>query len=268
MNQRRDSFRDDDAIAQAEADAEAEDTAEAKAYGRALAMLRAGAGISQEEAGSRFGISGQGFRKYETGAAPTIFKPGTRRRLAQSVGSTIEQLEQLKEEVSHGIADMRGRSAPPISPKQDLMLLPVRDRVQAGAWLAADDHRQDEPAKVPVARDPRYGHANQWLSEVVGDSVNQLRIFDGDLVHVVDTYDISYTPKTNDVVEVERLRFQGSERELTLKQVEVTPGGVLLWPRSTNPRWKEPLQLRHGVEDHEDIEIRIRSLVVAVIRRL
>jgi hypothetical protein len=100
-----------------------------------------------------------------------------------------------------------------------------------------------------VARDPRFPHARQWLSEVRGDSVNLLNIVEGDLVHCVDAIEIGYYPRTGDVVEVERLRFGGQERELTLKQVEVTEAGVLLWPRSTNPRFEvdpAPLELKAG----------------------
>ena len=176
-------------------------------------------------------------------------------RLARELG--VSQAELLNE------ADT---SSSPRAP--ELIALPVRDRVQAGAWLQADDSVQTVPARYPAARDPRYARAEQWLSVVVGDSVDRLLIFDGDYVHVVDAIDIGYAPRTGDVVEVERTRHDGQLRELTIKQVEVTPGGVLLWPRSHNKRWSEPLNLQDGAANDDDIEVRIRGLVIATIRRL
>jgi hypothetical protein len=146
-------------------------------------------------------------------------------------------------------------------------MLMIRDRVQAGAWLQADDDNQLQPKAYPAVKDPRYPSAQQWLSEVVGDSVNLLHVHDGDLIHCVDTIDIGYHPRTGDLVEVERLRFGGQERELTLKQVEVTPESILLWPRSTNPKWQNPIAFDLGAEEDEEIEVRIRGLVVAAIKR-
>jgi transcriptional regulator with XRE-family HTH domain len=146
--------------------------------------------------------------------------------------------------------------------------LPVRDRVQAGAWLLADDLGQTEARREYAIRDPRYAHADQWLSEVVGDSVDLLRIYDGDMIQCVDLISSGYQVKTGDIVEVERARFGGQERELTVKQAEVTVDGtVFLWPRSTNPRWREPLALLPDQAELE-IEVRIRALVVRVVRRL
>lgn len=145
--------------------------------------------------------------------------------------------------------------------------LPVRETVQAGAWLLADDTGQAEPRRFPAARDPRFPNADQWLAEVRGDSMNLIGIVEGDLVHCVGA-DSGYSPRTGDLVEVERLRFQGAEREITLKQVEVRADQtVLLWPRSSNPRWKDPLSFRLGVPEGEEIEVRIRAHIVASIRR-
>jgi len=141
----------------------------------------------------------------------------------------------------------------------------IRDRVQAGAWLAADDTDQGGPRKYPFARDPRFPHADQWLSEVVGDSVDKLGVFNGDLVHCVDVEGAGWALQSDALVEIERLRFNGAERELSIKQVEITPQGVLFWPRSSNPRWQEPLSLTEGAEG-EEIEVRVRGLVLKSIR--
>lgn len=253
---------------------ESVDAPEQKLLGRALRLLRKRADLSTEKAGENFGISGEGWRKYEAGMAKAIFAPDTQTRLAAAVGATREDL--LAERARLAGEDPPALPRPTPAERMtwtqsrqapELQLLPIRDTVQAGAWLMADDSRQDVAA-YPAARDPRFPHAHQWLSEVRGDSVNLLNIVDGDLVHCVDAVEIGYYPRTGDVVEVERLRFGGQERELTLKQVEVTPDAILLWPRSTNPRWKQPLEIAAGLRDGEEVEVRIRALVLAAIRRL
>ena len=245
--------------------AKAADDETTRQLGRALAVLRQRAGISQEVAGERMGISGQGWAKYENGKAPSIHFPNRQNELTAALGMTPADLERER-------LILAGRGGPGvvtdirnyIEPRSHELI--IRDRVQAGAWLAADDTDQGEPRRYPFARDPRFPHADQWLSEVVGDSVDKLGIFSGDLVHCVDVEGSGWALQSGAVVEIERLRFGGSERELSIKQVEVTPQGVLFWPRSSNPRWQEPLSLTDGAEG-EEIEVRVRGLVVQSIRR-
>lgn len=245
---------------------EDDDQAELKLLGRALASLRLSRGVSQAAAGEAFGTSGQGWGKYENGKAPSLFKPRVQKRLAEAIGATLEELTNEAAKLS-GVAD----ALTPLADSRDMLdegaMLELRDRVQASAWLRADDTSQVGSIRYPLARDPRYLYAHQWLSEVVGDSVDQLKIFNGDLVHCVDLVGSGLAAKTGDIVEVERLRFDGAERELTLKQIEITPAGYILWPRSSNPLWRDPLDLRDGAEQDDSVEVRIRGLVVAAIRR-
>lgn len=236
-----------------------------RTLGRALGVLRQRAGLSQEAAGERAGITGQGWAKYETGKAPSIHYPNRQQELTAAVGASPADLERERQILSGtgrpgSVTDIRSF----IQPRGYEMI--IRDRVQAGAWLAADDTDQGEPRRHPVAPDPRFPHADQWLSEVVGDSVDRLGIFSGDLVHCVDVEGAGWALQSGAIVEIERLRFGGSERELSIKQVEVTANGVLFWPRSSNLRWQEPLSLTEGAND-EEIVVRVRGLVVQSIRR-
>lgn len=246
------------------------DRTEAKRLGQALAVLRARAGISQAAAGETIGISGEGWRKYEAGA-PGIFRPDIQRRLTAALGASPEDLaaelrrDQLGTEPLELI--LRGKDHSRIIQLRVPGTLPILDVAQAGAWREADDARQDEPARYPAARDMRFPNAEQWLAEVRGDSMDAVGIFDGDLIHCVGMSS-GYSPKTGDIVEVERTRFQGSMREIAVKQVEVREdGSVLLWPRSSNPRWSEALALGDGSGTDEDVEVRVRALVVGSIRR-
>lgn len=244
---------------------------DAEAFGLALKRLRKRADMTQEAAAAKVGQAGvetNTWRRYEWGHRDLSLAKWV--ELAEIVGANEELLLAEKRAVLEG----HGPVSPPLL-KIGVMYPPlgsegliIRDRVRAGAWLHADDVDQDEPRRYPAALDPRFPKAEQWLSEVNGDSVNELGIIEGDLVHCVSVADIGYYPKTGDLVEVERWRFEGRERELTLKQVEVTPTATLLRGRSTNPRWNEPLSLNENLSDDEDFEVRVRGLVIHMIRRL
>lgn len=241
---------------------------EREAYGMVLRRARNLLGISQDAAGDRArnspeekGLSQQTWAQIEKGARN--IDVGELDMLARAVGLDRETLD---EEVGKLIGRRPGRKASvaPIHVSQELA---VRGRIQAGAWLEVQDLDQDQPRRVPAAFDPRFPRDAQFLLDVSGDSVDQLRIFDGDLVHCVDVRAIGYTPVTDDIVVVERTRFHGAEREVTLKQIEVTPEGPIFWPRSSNPRWREPVDWREGVERPENIEVQVTGLVLTSIRQ-
>lgn len=143
--------------------------------------------------------------------------------------------------------------------------LPLAGPVQAGAWLALDDSSQEEPQMMSAALDRRYPHAKQWLREVRGDSMNARNIYPGDLVHLVDLISSGVRLNTGMIVEVTRSRDGGALREVTLKEVEVTETGLVLWPRSLNPRWKDPVVLDDG--QGGDIDVEITGLLIAKITR-
>lgn len=159
----------------------------------------------------------------------------------------------------------RGESEP-IAVEPELTELPLIGPVQAGAWLAIDDSSQEPPPKMAAAKDRRYPHANQWLREVRGDSMNARNIFPGDFVHIVDLAGAGINLNSGMIVEVVRSRDGGSLREITLKEVEVSDRGeVTLWPRSTNPRWKDAVRL--GDDSGADIDVTITGLLLAKITR-
>jgi transcriptional regulator with XRE-family HTH domain len=149
--------------------------------------------------------------------------------------------------------------------------LMVLHRAKAGTWIEADFAVDDYvmPPR-PVNRDPRFPRARQWLELVDGDSINRL-IADGEYAIVVSAHDVNYSPRQGDLVIVERRRNGGHLRERSVKQVAIHPddGSVQLWPRSTNPKWSEPLVVTDGAQDNlETLEVEIVGVVVGVYRDL
>lgn len=144
------------------------------------------------------------------------------------------------------------------------LFLPVRYRVQAGAWIEMDYAEQDYPSPPrAVSPDPAYSDWPQWLELVVGDSVDR-EIQPGTFAHVVDAIEMGYSAQQDDFVVVERRRDEGRLRERSIKQVDVKrDGSVELWPRSHNPAWSSPLVLAYA---EEGVEVEIVGLVIGAYR--
>ncbi len=164
----------------------------------------------------------------------------------------------------------RGGAAQPKTPMERLtsapalQFLPIRFRVQAGAWLQADVYATQDYGDGPIPMDPRIAPQSQWLEEVVGESMNRV-IQPGMLVHVIDAIHLEYSPRDRDVVVVERTRFQGAEIERSLKRVHINGGGIELRGDSTIAEFNEPISTNG---DNDDIEVRIAGWVRHAIVRL
>lgn len=237
--------------------------------GVAIKRMRRRAEMTQEAAADAFGAAVGSWRRYEWGERGLDLDK--LEKIARALGGTLEELlaEEKRVRESAGLPTVGeplagGRSAPRPTLAGGSATLPLRDRLQAGAWLAVHDDPR-EPRLYPAARDPRFGEADQWLSEVLDDSMEDLRILEGDLVQVVDAEAIGYAPKSGDLVVVERTRFEGAEREVSMRQVEVHSPGVFLFSRSPKPRWAEPLALPQ--EPGAATTLAIRGLVLASLRR-
>lgn len=160
------------------------------------------------------------------------------------------------------LASAVNREAPTILANVKLapQFLPVRYWVQAGHWFEIEADEPPEQVALAVLPDPRFAQIPQWLEKVVGDSVD-LKIPPGHYAHVVDAIEMGYAPQDGHWVVVERRRDQGAVRERSIKQVELSQGHVRLWPRSRNPKWKEPLDVTNGAKPG-DTEVEIVGLVI------
>lgn len=176
-----------------------------------------------------------------------------------------DTMAKIAEHLGVPVGELMTGVEAPAETVEALAELPLLGPVRAGAWLAVDDFTQEEPRMYPAARDHRYPHARQWLREVQGDSMNARNIYPGDLAHIVELIGSGVNLNSGMIVEVTRARDGGALREITLKEVQVSDSGLILWPRSSNPRWKDPIRLAEGAEG--DIDVEITGLLLAKITR-
>lgn len=120
-----------------------------------------------------------------------------------------------------------------------------------------------ENVKAPASTGEagRYSTMEQFAFKVAGNSVNKLRIFDGDYVICVPYWVARSGAVDGDVVAVERRR--GPQVERTVKRLRLVDDGFELHPESDDPRHSVIfVRKNHGLHEGEDIEIEIVGLVI------
>lgn len=248
-----------------------QDVAERRRLGAAQRSLRLAAGMTLDETSKAFGMTIQGYRRFETGEAQSIHQPSQLERLARAVGRSREELlmraaamqaEGATAQVTV-LADRRSweTGEPGAAP------LPFRGRIRPGAWFDVGDLTRVTARDHSLTRDRRFPNADQFVKEFEGDSMVAAQLGDGDLVHLVSTADIGYWPTDGHLVEVERLRAEGRERETSIRMVQVTRDGVLLWSRPAARDLAEAIALPDGPIAAENAEVRIVARVLASVRR-
>lgn len=140
--------------------------------------------------------------------------------------------------------------------------VPVLGETAAGKWLEFEDVDTEKYAPI-LAIAGRYPVSEQFAYRVVGPSMDKARIFDGDFVICVPYWHARTAPTTGDLVVVERRR--GPVFERTVKELQVADGGFELWPRSTDPRFQQPIKVpkNHDLLEEDGTTIEIVGLVVA-----
>lgn len=150
--------------------------------------------------------------------------------------------------------------------------LPYAGVVQAGAFLAVEEYFNQDPEGVPefVLADPKYRKVRQYAYRARGDSMNQVNIHDGMWVVAADApdfIDVYGDIATGDLVIVERTRFQGAERELTVKQVHFFKDRYELRPCSTNAE-HQVITVPHNHSAEDGIEVKIIGVVLTAYANL
>ena len=191
--------------------------------------------------------------------------------LAPVLGRSVDWLSGASDDVAkpfgvedadhgHFRFDDAGRAAPaaptPRPPRRPLPPgpepLPYRGRAAAGLWVEDEAELTDE-GHAPFAADPRFPPAAQYALALEGDSLNEIYP-PGVLVHVVARDAYSAWIRPGDLVVLARRR--GGLLERSVKELRADAAGRLqAWPRSTNPRWSEALDLAADLDDGDVVTI-------------
>lgn len=202
-----------------------------------LTYLRKRKGLSQQELANTLKISRSAIGMYETGKREP----------------DLETLEVFADFYNVDMNTLTGKApvkkqtnklpdtAAPVD-FSHLKRIPILGRIAAGAPIYAEENIEG------YTFTDLNGGAEYFALRVRGDSMNAVRIYDGDLVIV----------RKQDIVENGEIAAVLIEQEATLKRFSRSGDIVTLMPQSTNPEHK-PL-----VYNLKDTSVKILGLVVQV----
>lgn len=141
--------------------------------------------------------------------------------------------------------------------------IPVTGKVAANTWLSVDDmdFGYDDIDYVPSASG--YPVELQFALKVEGNCLNKIADH-GDILICLDTVKTGIDADDNDLVIVERSRFEGQMIERTAKRLRRTADGFELWPESHDPNHQEPIKLNRPTNGDE---VRIAGKVLWIMRK-
>jgi transcriptional regulator with XRE-family HTH domain len=223
-----------------------------------IAQLRKERGLTQAEFGKKLDVTRGAVGNWERGE-------GIKRENLQAISTAFDASFEW---LATGHSSTLGT---PVALSQSL-LPKFGGFVQAGGWLAVDEYFNQDEYEVPefVSRQPAFSKVRQYAYQVRGDSVNLAGINDGEWVVAADAADYAdqYGDlESGDLVVVERVRFQGAERELTIKEIRYYRDRYELHPRSTNAIHK-PIIVPHDERPADETEIKIIGIVLTAYKNL
>lgn len=197
-----------------------------------ITKLREALGWSQADLAKRVGATQQSIGMIEAGK---VKRPTKLHEIAKALNADVDYLIGAND-----VKPVDGLRGPVAISTQGVS---YGGRVGAGGFLPVNEYfdQDDDSIVVPstVTRHPAFPTVaqNAWL--VDGDSMDQAGIYDG--MWIVAAKYLDYVDKVGELrngqfVIVERNRHGGSERELTVKEVQFARGGMRLLPRSSNPK--------------------------------
>jgi SOS-response transcriptional repressor LexA len=175
-------------------------------------------GLTMAELERRSGVPYDSINKYLRGEVENP-RGDTLDRLAKALGTTVVYLRT-------GLTDRK-----PLPSRA----VPYRGKVAAGVWLEIDQAFEPEEW-LPFNPVPQYPEGAVYCLTVEGDSIDRIAP-QGSVLVCVDLYESGVTIRDGDLVIVERSKQQDGLRETTAKRVRSVPGGLELYPESSNPKW-------------------------------
>lgn len=133
--------------------------------------------------------------------------------------------------------------------------VPVIGKVAANTWYTVDEYVHDDP-DLEAERIPSVsGYPVEWQFGMIveGNCLNRVAAH-GDRLVCLDLIKSQIDIEEDDLVVVERRRFEGMMRQRTAKRVKRTTLGFELWPESDDPSHQEPIRL-YDVPEGEEIGV-------------
>lgn len=235
-----------------------------------LRRLREREKLSQAALAKKAGVSQQLISQLERGENLTTKNLP---QIIKALNATIDQVdEQLARDlwtssggllqVSKGAYSGRELTGAPLT---------YAGIVKAGAFRAVDEYFNQDEVAVPafVQAHPRFQRARQFTWQVEGSSMDEAGIENGMWVVGADYGDYldNYGEiESGQYVVVERARHQGSERELTVKEIRFYRDRYELIPHSSDPS-HVPIVVKNDTEvDGDNVTVRILAKVLAAYR--
>ena len=191
-------------------------------------------------AAEAFGWNVVTYRSHESGARNIPID--TARKYAQAFASTPAYI----------LGIVNGGNSDPVNP---VAQVPLLAKASAGAFRY-DEGLQTEGIQVPAVPRADIPAGVQYAVEVDGPSIN-LRIPDGAFAICAPYDKYPGGPKHGQLVHV--VRERAGLHEHTIKEIQYTRDGIVLMPRSTDPRHQEAIEL--GAEE-DDTTVRIHGVVI------
>lgn len=168
----------------------------------------------------------------------------------------------LTDETYQKLAD--AEKVHPLLLKEELPLarityaIKVIGAVQAGVWCEAMSWEREQQFTVMASVPERYSRKSFGL-QMVGPSMNRFYP-EGSIAICVSIHDFHRDLKDEDHVVVQRIRADG-KIEATVKELKIDDAGkAWLWPRSTDPRFQQPLSLEDP--NGEAVEVQVTAIVI------
>ncbi len=142
----------------------------------------------------------------------------------------------------------------------------VLGEVQAGVWMEAVQWDHSDTFEIPYGVPERFKSKAYGL-RVVGDSMN-LVYPDGTVVIVVPVWEYSDEIPSGKRVIVERRKKDGIV-EATAKELEVINGHAKLWPRSTNPKFQQAVEISWPYDEPQKVgveTVEIKGVIIGSYR--
>lgn len=213
-------------------------------YERIEKRLKA-VGLSESAAASKAKLSNSAIRNIRRAVAANKEDAGVSSR-------TIEALAPVLKTTAAWLVDGTGAEDVEPTANLDLSISPigyvkVTGRVAANSWMSVDemDFGYEDTEMVPSIG----GYPPEWQFGLIvtGNCLNKIAA-DGDRLVCLYIEQSGVDIMPEDLVIVERSRFEGQMIERTAKRVRQTADGYELWPESTDPSHQEPIRLDSATE--------------------